>query len=239
MPTPAEQAAGPEGAAAPEPTAPPEGTVLPKDERLPEDTGLPNDPVPPTDTAPEPEPAPAAVPGPSPTQPQPNWAATASLIAGILGVTAIGALLGLGFGAVALIRARRIHTGKVRAWTGIILSLLWIGAFAYVTPHIVKAADPGCTTFKEKALPLYNRAIEDLNTSRTRGQTRDDMASAVAGLASAAAKSKNTQARQALLTLTHQLTTASKDQITGRIPTSVMRTLNIDAVNADNACGTI
>jgi hypothetical protein len=127
----------------------------------------------------------------------------------------------------------------VRSWIGIVLSLLWAGGFVYVAPHVVKAADPGCTAFKEKVLPHYNRAIGDLDTKPTTNKTTADLATAVAGLASAAANSKNPQARSALLTLTRQLRTASNDQIGGQIPATVMLTLNHDAVAADNACGTI
>jgi hypothetical protein len=170
---------------------------------------------------------------------QPNRAATTSLVAGILGITAIGALLGLIFGAIGLARSRSVHAGKVRSWIGISLSVLWVGAFAYVAPYIVKAADPGCTVFKETVLPHYNQAIEDLGTRATSNKTTADLATAVAGLASAAAKSQNTQARNALRALTRQLSTASNDQIEGQIPASVMVTLNHDAVAADNACGTI
>jgi hypothetical protein len=168
-----------------------------------------------------------------------NRAATASLIAGLLGATGLGALAGLGFGAVGLARARKVHTGKVRCWTGIVLSLLWVGAIVYVTPHAVKAADPGCVAFKEKVLPHYNKAIDDLDNRANATRTTADLQAAVAGLVQAAATSKNAQARDALRALTAQLRTASADQISGEIPVSVMRTLNHDAVVADNACGTI
>lgn len=170
---------------------------------------------------------------------QGNRAATVSLLAGILGVTGVGILLGLGFGAAGLARSRTTHSGQARAWIGIALSLLWAGGFAYVVPHVVKAADPGCTYFKEKVLPHYNTAIVDLNTRAGSNKTTSDLATAVAGLAAAADKSGNPDARTALRTLTSQLKAASNDQIGGQIPSSVMRTLNHDAVMADNACGTI
>jgi hypothetical protein len=190
-------------------------------------------------------PAAAGPPGPSrgeteaSPRPERNRAATTSLVAGILGATGLGALLGLGFGAVGLARARTIRTGKVRCWTGIVLSLLWVGTIVYVTPHAVKAADPGCTAFKEKVLPYYNKGIEDLDSRVSATRTTADLQATVAGLSAATAKSKNAAARAALRALTAQLKTASADQISGEIPSSVMRTLNHDAVVADNACGTI
>jgi hypothetical protein len=259
MPTPAEQAAEESVAGRPgvaEASADPgldDTNPIPVAQAAPESETAPN-PEPgssaePTSAEPEPEspaePAPESPAGPAAaadqpqSRPQPNRAATTSLIAGILGVTAIGAVLGLVFGAIGLARSRRVRTGKVRASTGIVLSLLWAGAFAYVAPHVIKAADPGCTAFKEKVLPHYNQAIEDLDTRATSNKTTADLATAVAGLASAAAQSKNPQARNALRALTRQLRTASNDQIGGQIPASVMVTLNHDAVAADNACGTI
>jgi hypothetical protein len=187
---------------------------------------------------------PAAEPAPPAAEPvaepaPPNRPATAALIAGILGVTGIGVLLGLGFGAAGLVKARTVGAGRVRSWVAIALSLLWAGAFVYVAPHIVKAADPGCTYFKEKVLPHYDAAIVDLNTRAGSNKTTADLATAVAGLGRAAAKSRNSPAQDALRTLTGQLKTASNDQIAGQIPSSVMRTLNHDAAVADNACGTI
>jgi hypothetical protein len=216
----------------------------------PEDTGTIPDAgtgtgtaVPGSATAPasgaDPDPDPDPGPAPGPSRRQPNGAATISLVAGIVGVTAIGILLGVGFGVLGLARSRRVHAGKARSWLGIVLSLLWAGAFAYMAPHVIKAADPGCTAYKEKVLPHYNQAIEDLDTRATSNKTTSDLATAVAGLASAAAQAQNTQSRGALRTLASQLKKASNDQIEGQIPASVMLTLNHDAVAADNACGTI
>jgi hypothetical protein len=185
------------------------------------------------------EPAAVSAPPPAAEPARQNRPATAALVAGILGVTGIGVLLGLGLGAAGLARARTAGTGKVRSWIGIALSLLWAGAFVYVAPHVVKAADPGCTYFKEKALPHYDSAIVDLDTRASSNKTTADLATAVAGLKSAAAKSENSPAQAALRTLTAQLEKASNDQIAGQIPSSVMRTLNHDAVLADNACGTL
>lgn len=261
MPTPAEQAAV-------EPVAGSQGAAeAPTDPNLEDTRPIPvvpaPDPTPGTDAAPDPgtdatpdpgtdaTPVTSATPGadatpgagagkePERSRRAPNGAATASLIAGILGVTGIGVLLGLAFGAVGLVRSRRVHVGKVRCWTGIILSLLWAGGFGYVVPHVIKASDPGCTWFKEKVLPHYNQAIEDLDTRAASNKTTADLAIAVAGLTSASAKARNPQARTALRALTSQLKKASNDQIGGQIPASVMLTLNHDAVAADNACGTM
>ncbi|MGH3157700.1 MAG: hypothetical protein ACRDNF_14135 [Streptosporangiaceae bacterium] len=231
MPTPQEQAA--EGLAADA-----HGVVEAADDPSLDDTN----PIPAITAAAAPpaEPAQAAPPAPPVTEPpQPNRPASAALIAGILGVTGIGVLLGLGFGTAGLVKARTVGTGRVRSWIAIAASLLWAGAFLYAAPHVIKAADPGCTYFKEKALPHYDAAIVDLDTRAGSNKTTADLATAVAGLESAAARSRNSPAKDALRTLTSQLMTASNDQIAGQIPSSVMRTLNHDTVLADNACGTI
>jgi hypothetical protein len=241
MPTPAEQAA--DG-----PATGGHGVAEEADPSLDDTNPLPRTTVPAPEPQPEPQPEPpqdrtataAPPPAPAPDEPlQSNRAATASLIAGILGVTGLGILFGLGFGVAGLARSGTARTGQARAWTGIVLSLLWAGGFAYVAPHIIKAADPGCAYFKERVLPHYNTAIVDLNTRAGSNKTTSDLATAVARLAAAAAKSKNPEARTALHALTTQLKIASNDQIGGQIPSSVMSTLNHDAVTADNACGTI
>jgi hypothetical protein len=167
-----------------------------------------------------------------------NRSATTSLIAGILGVTGLGAVLGIGFGMFGLAHAGRLG-GRVRCWVGIVLSLLWLGGLAYVVPHVIKAADPGCTAYKEKALPRYNTAIEDFNHKAAPARTAADLGSAIASLRAAVAESRTQQPRTALRELVGQLARARADAHSGQVPGSVMLALNHDATAADNACGTI
>jgi hypothetical protein len=167
-----------------------------------------------------------------------NRSATTSLIAGILGVTGLGAVLGVGFGVFGLAHARRLG-GRVRCWVGIVLSLLWLGGFAYVVPYVIKAADPGCTAFKEKVLPRYNTAIGDLNRKAGRITAETDLGAAIASLRAAAGDSQSEQPRAALRNLAGELARARTDAGAGQVPGSVMQALNHDADAADNACGTI
>ncbi len=178
-------------------------------------------------------------PGVGQRAPRPrNRAATTSLIAGILGVTGLGAVLGVGFGVFGLAHAGRLG-GRVRCWVGIVLSLLWLGGFVYVVPYVIKAADPGCTAFKEKALPRYDTAIGDLNRKAGRITAQADLGSAITSLRAAAGDSQSEQPRAALQNLAGELARARADTGSGQVPGSVMQALNHDAVVADNACGTI
>jgi hypothetical protein len=168
-----------------------------------------------------------------------NGFATASLVTGVLGFTAIGVVLGLLFGGLGLRRSRRGGKGQLRCLAGIVAALLWAGAFVYVVPHVIKAADPGCTAFKEVALSSYDRAIEDFDHSASSTRTSADLRRAIASIQSAAAKSRNTAPRTALRRLDAQLRKALADAHTGQVPGSVMQSLNYDASAADGACGTL
>jgi hypothetical protein len=179
--------------------------------------------------------------GPAPAgkaAPRRNRAATVSLLAGILGITGLGAVLGVGFGVVGLAHAARLG-GRVRCWVGITLSLLWLGGIGYVVPHVIKAADPGCTAFKERALPRYNTAIGDFDRTADTAKTTSDLGRAIASLRVAAGESGSQQPRAALASLAGQLARARADASSGQVPGSVMQALNHDAAVADNACGTI
>lgn len=182
---------------------------------------------------------PAAVPPSVPQAGGSNGWATGALVSGILGVTGIGIVLGICFGALGLRRSRRGSGGKVRCWIGIVTSLVWAGAFMYVTPHVIKAADPGCTAYKESALSHYNKAIEDFGDRTGSVKTAGDLSRAITYLRAAAAKSKNAESRKALNNLAGQLARARADENSGHIPASVILALNHDAAEADNACGTL
>jgi hypothetical protein len=182
---------------------------------------------------------PAVAPPSGPQSGGSNGWATGALISGILGVTGIGIVLGICFGALGLLRSRQGGGGRVRCWMGIVTSLIWTGTFIYVAPHVIKAADPGCTAFKESALSHYNKAIEDFGNRTGSMQTMDDLSRAITYLGAAATKSENTESRKALNNLAAQLAMARSDENAGRIPASVILALNHDAAEADDSCGTL
>jgi hypothetical protein len=182
---------------------------------------------------------PAAAPASGPLAGGSNGWATGALVSGILGMTGIGAVLGICFGVLGLRRSRRGSRGAVRSWAGIVMSFIWAGAFIYVAPHVIKAADPGCTAFKESALTHYNKAIEDFGDRTGSTKTAADLSRAISYLRAAAAKSKNAESRKALNNLVTQLARARADENSGHIPASVILALNHDAAETDNACGTL
>jgi hypothetical protein len=182
---------------------------------------------------------PAVAPASGPQSSGSNGWATSALISGILGITGIGIVLGICFGLLGLRRSGQGRGGKVRCWIGIVTALMWAGAFSYVAPHVIKAADPGCTAFKESALSHYNKAVEDFGDRTGSAKTADDLSQAITYLRAAATKSKNTESRKALNNLAAQLSRARADENSGYIPASVVFALNHDAAEADNACGTL
>ncbi|HEY1918014.1 MAG TPA: DUF4190 domain-containing protein [Streptosporangiaceae bacterium] len=174
------------------------------------------------------------------SEPQPNGFATAALVCGILGVTGLGIVLALSFGVAGLVRARRRRSGKVRCWAGIAAALLWAVPWVFLGVHAIKAADPGCTTYKGPALIRYNRAIEAFDSRQNSARVVADFKIAITALRSAADQSQGPAAHSALGTLTRQLGKALADEESGQVPPAlVMRTLNHDVAQADAACGTL
>jgi hypothetical protein len=177
---------------------------------------------------------------PAPGAADGNRFATASLVSGILGITGIGIAAGIVFGILGLDRSRRRRvSGRLRCWIGIIASLAWAGLFVYVVPHVIKAADPGCSAFKESALARYDRAIEDFDARTDGPQATADLNRAIEGVRAAADKSRNATSRAALRKLSLQLSHVRSDAAKGQVPGSVMQALNHDANVADSACGTL
>jgi len=169
-----------------------------------------------------------------------NGFATAALALGAAGVTLVTIVPGLVFGILGLRRAGHRGTGRVRSWLGIGLCLLWTAAASYLVPHLVRAADPGCTAYKGSALTAYNRAIADFNGNHTTPNIARDVARAASALETAADRSRDPATMRALTVLTRDLRTVLDDLHTGAaVPGSAMQALNRDAAHADAACGTI
>lgn len=177
--------------------------------------------------------------------------ATASLVAGIAGFTMVAVIPGLLCGLLGLRRGSLRGQGAARCWAGIGLSVIWAVAGLYLLPHLIRAADPGCTTYKGPALSAYNRAIVDLEgTSQTAlavvaaGTGSDkiarDLAHTITVLNLAAARSRSGAASWDISRLTMQLQTVLADIQNGSVvPDSAMASLNRDSAAADAACGTL
>jgi hypothetical protein len=177
--------------------------------------------------------------------------ATASMVAGIAGFTMVAVIPGLLCGLLGLRLGSPKGQGAVRCWVGIGLSVIWAAAGLYLLPHLIRAADPGCTTYKGPALTAYNRGIVDLEgTSQTvlagvaAGGGSDkiarDLAHTITVLNLAAAHSRSAAAARDISRLTMQLQTVLADiQNGGVVPDSALASLNRDAAAADAACGTL
>jgi hypothetical protein len=164
-----------------------------------------------------------------------NGFATSALVLGILPAP----VFGIGFGITGLVRFKRNGRGKARSVAGIVLGLVWAGLFAYVTPHLMKAVDPGCSSFKGTTMTAYDKVIGDLNADAAQSTAVPDIKTAIADLDSAAAMSKNAAAKTALTNLAAELSTVRAGVAKGTVTSSDMTVLNADGSAADNACGTL
>jgi len=72
---------------------------------------------------------------------------------------------------------------------GVAVAALVAAVGAYLVPHLVRAADPGCMAYKGSGLDAYRAAIADLNEGRPAVKLTADGARAVAELRAAASSS--------------------------------------------------
>ncbi len=184
-----------------------------------------------------------------------NGLATASLVAGIAGITLVTIVPALVCGLLGLRRANREGlggpaAGLVRCWVGIGLSVIWAAAGVYLLPHLVRAADPGCTAYKGAALTAYNKVIEDLGGNGNAlahasgagagANLTLDLSRAITALNVAAEQSSNAATSRDLSRLTMQLQTLLADiQAGALVPDRALTALNRDTARTDTACGTL
>ncbi len=175
-----------------------------------------------------------------PEQCRGNGFATAALALGAAGVTLITVVPGVVFGILGLRRAAERGSGRVRSWLGIGLSLLWAVAGLYLVPHLARAADPGCASYKGTALTAYNRVISDFGGSHAAPKLTADVSRAVSALEAAADQSRNPATTRALSDLTQDLRTVLGElRGGGVVPAPAIQALNRDAARTDAACGTV
>jgi hypothetical protein len=185
-----------------------------------------------------------------------NGLATASLVAGIAGVTLVTIVPALACGVLGLRRARQTgprgrRAGQVRCWAGIGLAVIWAAAGLYLLPHLVRAADPGCAAYKGTALAAYHRVIADFGgaggnggpegaISGDGGGITGDMSRAVTRLDQAAARSHSPVTARDLARLARQLRAVLTEIRDGKVvPATALTALNADSARADAACGTL
>lgn len=169
-----------------------------------------------------------------------NRAATVSLLSGLCGFSLVTIVPGVVLGVLGLRRAARLDRGLVRSWAGIGTSLAWAAAAVFLIPHLVRAADPGCTAYKGPGLTAYAKVIADFNAAGPRTGLADDLSVAVGRFRAAAARSGNPATRRALAGLASDLQTVLSGirNRTG-VPAAELSALNRAAARADRACGTL
>lgn len=177
----------------------------------------------------------------APVTPQPtggNGFAVVSLITGILPLP----LFGLIFGFLGLSKAKKVGTGKAMAWIGIILSILWIGGIAIITPSLidtgkkaVKAIDPGCVS----ATSLSQSAVTKLTADQTNPDAlKTDLQDIINGLNDSASKSQNSAAKAAITKFSGDFQELLTDLNSGTAPSADLQTrLTTDGNAVDAACG--
>ena len=162
-----------------------------------------------------------------------NGFAVTSLITGIVGLWP----LGLVFGILGLVRGKKVSKGKVMSWIGIILSVIWLGASAFLLPHITKALDPGCRV----AITTHgNYPDSKVNADAVSNPQAfgDDLQQEIAGFTDAANKAKNADAKAAMQAEVSDLTAILQAAAAGQPPAdSVVAKSNADETVLVKACG--
>jgi hypothetical protein len=183
---------------------------------------------------------PVPPPGPPAARRDGNWPATAALACGVLGGALITIPAGLLLAALGFRRARRGARGLVRCWLAVALTLAWAGVAAYLVPHLIRAADPGCVAYKNTALTAYNRVAGDVSDGRSRAQLDGDLAAAITSIGRAAADSRSAVTTRSLAALSRNLRAMRADVQAGRdVPRGLLLSLNRETGAADAACGTL
>jgi hypothetical protein len=159
-----------------------------------------------------------------------GWAIT-GLVFSIIG----GILFGLIFGVIGLVKSKTYRSGKVMSVIAIVLSLVWIAPVAYVVPHLIKAADPGCISANANVSKLNDKMAADVADPQAEVA---DLQGLIKELNSAAAKSKNATARDAMTRLANDFQEMLDGALAGNAPSAAMVTrIDADGKAVDKACG--
>jgi len=116
-----------------------------------------------------------------------------------------------------------------------VVVLIGVGA-AIEAPKYLHHADPGCTSYSSDALPVYNRAISDLNAQGSQATLNGDLSSAVSQLTTAMNQAQSASVKTALQGLLTDLTQVQAGVRKGSVPASTVSTLNAASAAADNVC---
>lgn len=169
-----------------------------------------------------------------------NSLATASLIAGVCGVSVVTIIPAAVLGVLGLRRAASRGSGTVRCWLGIGAAVAWAVLAVCLAPHLQRAADPGCTAYKGPGLTAYDRVIGDFNAAGPRAGLARDLSVTISRLRGAAARSGSPATARTLTRLAADLRAVlSRVRARSGVPERDLAALNRAAARADQACGTL
>lgn len=160
-----------------------------------------------------------------------NGLAIAGFITGLIGLIPFGLI----FGIIGAFKARKT-SGKVLAILGVVFALAWIVPVAIVTPHIIKASDPGCQAAQKVSNSYPDSKVEaDGSNPAALGA---DLQAIYAGLTDAAKKANNADAKAALTNYANDYGTLLQALSSGQQPTADLQAkMTSDEDTANTACG--
>lgn len=160
-----------------------------------------------------------------------NGLPIAAFITGLIGLIPFGLILGV----IGAIKARKT-SGKVLAILGVVFALAWIVPAAIVTPHLIKASDPGCRAAQKVSNAYPDSKIQaDATNPAALGA---DLQAIYAGLTDAAAKANNSGAKAALTTYANDYGVLLQGLSTGQQPSAELQAkMTADEDAANKACG--
>jgi predicted lipid-binding transport protein (Tim44 family) len=160
-----------------------------------------------------------------------NGLAIAGFITGLIGLIPFGLI----FGIIGAIKAKKT-SGKVLAILGVVFALAWIVPVVIVTPHLIKASDPGCQAAQKVSNAYPDSKINADGNNPT--ALAADLQAIYAGLTDAAGKANNADAKAALTTYANDYGTLLQALSSGQQPTADLETkMTSDEDKVNCSCG--
>jgi hypothetical protein len=160
-----------------------------------------------------------------------NGLAIAGFITGLIGLIPFGLILGI----IGAVKAKKT-SGKVLGVLGVVLALAWIVPVAVVTPHLIKASDPGCRAAQKVSNAYPDSKITADGNDPT--ALAADLQAIFTGLTDAANKAKNADAKAALTTYANDYGTLLQALSSGQQPAADLESkMTSDEDKANSACG--
>ena len=160
-----------------------------------------------------------------------NGLAIAGFITGLIGLIPFGLI----FGVIGAIKAKKT-SGRVLAILGVVFALAWIVPAAIVTPHLIKASDPGCQAAQKVSNAYPDSKINADGTDPAK--LGADLQAIYAGLTDAAKKANNATAKATLTTYANDYGTLLQALSAGQQPAADLEAkMTSDEDKVNTACG--